>query len=319
VADLRSIVTKARAAGLVVILVMHQDFWSPALHNITNWDGSIGYCEGAGMPRWLYPSIDAKTRTTQSVDFANGMNWFFRDVHDPAMTLTRQSPWQMYYSTWDYLSYTFSARSGFADASAVVGADIFNEPWFSYVGANPPAGQTVMQAAGTRLRTFYGAIAPAIRNYAPTWLLFFQDGTGAYDTTNPSAREVPMLTAKPSGAGQWVYSSHIYSFGSGTFSDGVVAHDDHGINVANVLADNAAAWRVPLYLGEFSNFTLKPDGRQLTDADMGETREFLAWAKSRNVSWTFWCYTQYVSPFVAVDYTTAKPVPAVVNALATGL
>ena len=60
--DLRSMVTKARAAGIMVILDMQQDFWSPALHNITNWDGTPGYCEGYGMPRWMYPSIDVKPR-----------------------------------------------------------------------------------------------------------------------------------------------------------------------------------------------------------------------------------------------------------------
>ena len=59
-ADLKSMVTKAHAAGLMVILDMHQDYWSPALHHITNWDGTSGYCEGVGMPRWLDPSIDAK-------------------------------------------------------------------------------------------------------------------------------------------------------------------------------------------------------------------------------------------------------------------
>ena len=37
--DIKSMVSKARAAGLSVILDMQQDFWSPALHNITNWDG----------------------------------------------------------------------------------------------------------------------------------------------------------------------------------------------------------------------------------------------------------------------------------------
>ncbi len=317
--DLKTMVTRARAAGLSVILDMQQDFWSPALHHVVNWDGSPGYCEGAGMPRWLYPSIDAKAQTTQSTDFYNGMNWFFRDVHDPTMTLNRQSPWQMFYSAWDYLSYTFSARSGFAGAAAVIGADIFNEPWFAYVGGNPPAGQTVMQAAGIRLRNFYSAIAPAITNWNPSWLLFFEDGTGAYNTANPGAREVPMLTAKPRGNYQWVYSSHIYNFGYGVFNSGVQVQDDHGINVANVLLANAVAWKVPLYLGEFSNFTLKKDARLLTSADMTETKKFLTWAKAKNVSWTFWCYTQWVAPFAAVDFTTGLPIPAVTAALATGL
>ena len=184
--DLKLMVSQARAAGLSVILDMHQDSWSPALHHITESDGSAGYCQGAGMPRWLYPSIDAKAQTTQSTDYYNGMNWFFRDVHDPSMTLTRQSPWQMFYSAWDYLSYTFSARSGYPDYSAVIGADILNEPWYGYVGARPPAGQTVMQAAGIRLRTFYNALAPSITHWSPTWLLFFEDGTGAYNAANPA-------------------------------------------------------------------------------------------------------------------------------------
>ena len=128
-----------------------------------------------------------------------------------------------------------------------------------------------------------------------------------------------MLTAKPSASGRWVYSSHIYNFGYGTFQDGVQSHDDRGINVANALLANATAWKVPLYIGEFSNFTLKTDARQLTDADMTETKEFLTWAKTKNVSWSFWCYTQYYPAHIAVDYQTARPIPVVTRALATGL
>src|SRR6478735_3386034 len=118
--DLKSMVTRARQAGLGVILDMHQDFWSPALHKVTNWDGSAGYCEGVGMPRWLDPSIDAKVATIQSQDFLNGMNWFYRNVHDPASVLTKASPWGLFYSAWDWISYTFSSRSGYADYQAVV-------------------------------------------------------------------------------------------------------------------------------------------------------------------------------------------------------
>jgi hypothetical protein len=52
---------------------------------------------------------------------------------------------------------------------------------------------------------------------------------------------------------------------------------------------------------------------------MTETKEFLTWAKSKNVSWSFYCYTQYRSPHMAVDYETAQAIPAVKAALATGL
>ncbi|MCU0279654.1 MAG: glycoside hydrolase family 5 protein, partial [Candidatus Nanopelagicales bacterium] len=252
--DLKSMVSRARAVGLMVILDMHQDYWSPALHQITNWDGSRGYCEGVGMPRWLYPTIDAKESTTQNVDFYNGMNWFFRNIHDPLSTVTRETPWQLLYATWDFLAHQFSAESGFPDYQAVVAADLFNEPYFRYVGGNPPAGRSVLQAAGDRLRTFYEALAPAITTRNPSWLLLFQDCTGGYNIANPSLRETPTIPTRPAVAGNWVYSLHLYNFAYGTFSDGVPRHDDFGLTLADVAYAKAQEWGVPLLIGEFTNF-----------------------------------------------------------------
>jgi aryl-phospho-beta-D-glucosidase BglC (GH1 family) len=317
--DLRSMVTKARANGLMVILDMHQDYWSPALHDITNWNGTPGYCEGVGMPRWLEPTIDAKASTTQNVDFYGAMNRFYRNLRDPASTLTQASPWQLLYSAWDQLSYQFSAQSGFAAADAVIGADILNEPYISYVGGEPPAGQSVLQAAGSRLVTFYDALAPAITNHAPTWLLFFQDSTGGYNAANPAARETPTMTRKPNVPGNWVYSLHDYNFSYGTFADGVTRHDDFGITVMNAALANATAWRVPLYIGEFTTFSLGVDARQLTDAAMAETNEFLAWAKANRVSWSFWAYANPYMPMTVIDVNTNQVIPVVHRSLATGL
>ena len=317
--DLRSMITKARAAGIMVILDMQQDFWSPALHNITNWDGSQGYCEGYGMPRWMYPSIDAKPATTQSTDFYNGMNWFFRNIHDPMATVTRATPWELYGDVWRMLSYEFSSASGFPDYQAVVGADLFNEPWWSYVGGNPPAGQTVAQAAGSRLLSFYTTLAPSITVNSPSWLLFFQDTGGGYYSANPSLRESPWLTGKPAAPGNWVYSVHEYNFTYATFSDGVQRHDDFGISLMTAVLNNAKAWRVPLYIGEFTNFSLGVDARNLTDADTAQTRLFVAWAKQNGVNWTFWAYSNPWRPMTMMDYATNRPITVVKSALDTGL
>ena len=317
--DIRSMVTKARAAGLMVILDMHQDYWSPALHRITNWDGSSGYCEGVGMPRWMYPTADNKATTTQNTDFYQSMNWFFRNMHDPLATTTHQSPWQLLYAAWDKLAYEFSPASGFAAADAVVGADVFNEPYWSYVGGSPPAGQTVLEAAGARLKTFYEAIGPAITARNPSWLLFFQDSTGGYNAANPSVRETPTMTAKPAVPGNWVYSAHIYAFSYGVFSDGVVRHDDFGITVANQLLANARAWKVPLYIGEFTNFSVGVDARQMTESSMAQTRLFLDWAKTNRVNWTFWAYVNPYWPMAFQNYLTNQPIPVIRDALATGL
>ena len=100
------------------------------------------------------------------------------------------------------------------------------------------------------------------------------------------------MTGKPSAPGNWVYSLHEYNFTYATFSDGVPRHDDFGITLMNAVLNNARAWGVPLYIGEFTNFSLGVDARNLTDADMAQTRLFLDWAKQNGVSWTFWAYLQ---------------------------
>jgi PKD repeat protein/aryl-phospho-beta-D-glucosidase BglC (GH1 family) len=317
--DLRSVVTKAKAAGVMVILDMHHDYWSPALHRITNWDGSQGYCEGVGMPRWMYPTADGKATTTQNLDAYQSINWFFRNLHDPLVTTTQATPWQLLGAAWDKLSTEFSASSGFAAYDAVVGADIMNEPYWSYVGGNPPAGQTVLQASGARLKTFYEAMAPYITNRNPGWLLFFQDSTGGYNAANPAARETPTMTARPAVPGNWVYSIHVYNFTYGTFSDGVTRHDDFGITVANQALSNARSWGVPLYIGEFTNFAVGVDARQLTEPQMAQTRMFLDWAKQNRVNWTFWAYVNPYWPMAFQNYLTNQPIPVIRDALATGL
>jgi hypothetical protein len=80
------------------------------------------------MPRWMYPSIDAKAKTQQNTDVYNAVNWFYRNVHDPAVTVNKATLWQLFSAAWDKLGYEFSAASGYADYPAVIGADILNEP-----------------------------------------------------------------------------------------------------------------------------------------------------------------------------------------------
>ncbi len=316
--DLKSMVTAASAAGLMVLLDLHQDYWSPALHRIVNWDGTAGYCEGVGMPRWLTPSIDVKASTSQEVDFLGAMNRFFRNVHDPAAVVTRATPWQLAYSVWDQLSYQFSTAAGFGAAGAVVGADLFNEPYARYVGTSPAAGETVLQAAGRRLVAFYDAIAPAITSHRPDWLLVFQDATGGYRASDPSLRETPAITSRPTTPGNWVYSIHDYAFQYGVFADGTSRHDDFGITLVNAAWANATAWHVPLYIGEFTVFGPAVDARTLVDAGTTETREFLAWTRSHGVSWSFWAYVNAYRPMTVIDIDTNQVIAVVKRALDTG-
>jgi aryl-phospho-beta-D-glucosidase BglC (GH1 family) len=316
--DLKSMVTKAKAAGLYVVLDMHQDFWGPALHHIVLSNGQSGMCEGIGMPRWLDPSIDAKATAQQSVDYRHAMNWFYRDLPDPYSTLTHTTPWRLFEGAWGELSHVFSAQSGFRASSAVVGADILNEPYARYVGADPASGQSVLQAAAVRLHDFYTTTAPAIARVDPGWLLFFEDSTGSYNSAHPSDRETPVLTGKPGGNFNWVYSTHVYDFAYGTFSDGVQQHDDYGITLVNHDLANARAWKVPLYIGEFTVFGDLAPAWNLTRADMAQTAAFLAWAERHHVSWTFWAYVNPVISMTAVDYRDNGAIPVVDSTLRAG-
>ena len=319
VTGLKSMVRKARAAGLLVILDMHQDLWSPALHNITTLEGKNPRCEGAGMPRWLYPTLDVKKDTTEKDDVRDAANWFFRNVHDPLCTVTRADPWQLLYAAWDQLAYQFSAQSGFADHGAVVGADLLNEPYIKHVGGSPADGQSVLEASGTRLQALYSALAPAITARNPGWLLFFQDSTGGYDSANPTDRETPTMTEKPSKPGNWVYSVHLSNTIHGTFADGVPQHDDFGVTLADKALANARAWGVPLFIGEFTTFTRQTDVTKLTESDMEQTANFLSWAKAHRVGWTYWAYVSPDPSMSLIDYKTNQTIPVVKAALDAGL
>jgi aryl-phospho-beta-D-glucosidase BglC (GH1 family) len=317
--DLKSMVRKARAAGLMVILDMHQDYWSPALRKVTKLEGKKPHCEGSGMPRWLYPTLDAKKKTTEKDDVRQGANWFYRNIHDPTSTTTQARPWQLLYAAWDQLAYQFSAESGFADYQAVVGADLLNAPHSSYVGGNPQDGQSVLAASGIRLRALYDALAPAITARNPSWLLMFQDSTGGYDAANPADRETPTITKKPSTPGNWVYSVHLLNTRHGTFADGVPAHDDFGVNLAEQALANARAWGVPLFIGEFTYFSRGKDANKLSESDLEQTAKFLTWAKANRVGWTFWAYVNPYRSMTVVDHTTNLPIPVVMAALGAGL
>ena len=55
---------------------------------------------GSRSAWWFDPTMDAKATTPQAVDYFDGMNWFFRNVHDPAAKVTHATPWQLFSSAW---------------------------------------------------------------------------------------------------------------------------------------------------------------------------------------------------------------------------
>ena len=229
--DLRSMVTKAQAAGLSVVLDLHQDFWSPALHHIVKWNGQQGLLRGRRDAALARPQHRREgQRHPAGVDFYNAMNRFYRNVPDPASTTTHATPWQLSPSAWSELSYCLLRPLGVPAYRAVVGADLLNEPYAKYVGGSPPAGQTVLQAAAPAQRLLHGR-APAVTGRQPGLAALLRGLDRWLQRRHPVRTRDPRPDRTPGGDVNWVYSMHDYDFGYGTFSDGVTRHDDFGITL----------------------------------------------------------------------------------------
>ena len=112
-------------------------------------EGREGSLRGCGHATVAVSDDGCQGEHHSESDLKNGSNWFYRNVHDPAVHGDPGDPWQLLYAAWEQLSFEFSAVSGFADYQAVVGADLLNEPYIAYVGGSPSAGQSVLEAAGT--------------------------------------------------------------------------------------------------------------------------------------------------------------------------
>ena len=240
--DLRSMVTKAQAAGLWVVLDLHQDFWSPALHHIVKWNGQQGLCEGVGMPAgWTPASTRSPARPSRSTS-TNAMNWFYRNVPDPASTLTHATPVAAVPGRRGRSCPT-SSRPARASRRyrAVVGADLLNEPYAKYVGGEPARGPDRVPGSGLPAqRLLHGGGAGGHRRQPGLAARSSRTRPAATTPPCPAGRETPVLTGRPGGDVNWVYSMHDYDFGYGTFSDGVARHDDFGITLMNVDLANAA-------------------------------------------------------------------------------
>ena len=318
--DLKSMVTKAHAAGLMVILDMHQDYWSPALHTSRTGTARRATARGSACRAGCTRRSTPRPATTQNVDFYNGMNWFYRNIQDPLSTVTHATP--------------------VAALLRRVGPDRL--PVLAGVGLR-------RLARGGRCRHPQRAVLSATSAAAHRRARRAAGrGLPAADVLQRDRaddhRPPPELAALLPGLDRWLQRCQ-----PGRPRDADDDREADGARQLGVLdphlqlqlrdvhrrrasgtTTSASRWRTARWptptrgrcrsTSASSRTSLWASTRGSSPTRRWRRREsFLSWAKQNRVSWTFWAYVNPYWPMTVVNYATNQAIPVVKHALETGL
>jgi hypothetical protein len=181
-----------------------------------------------------------------------------------------------YAAAWTFVAQRYSQNP------TVVGFDVFNEP-YGAKGLTPPE---------LNLNGMYQRVCSAIRAVNSRALLIFEDtgdrGNGLFGLTSP-----------PPFSGE-VYSFHLYT--SDWIPDGLARVQDY--------YQRAAAWNVPLWIGEFDVFHYASPG--VADPNwQRDLQEMLAYCQARDIGWSIFT----LSPGWFLDPRTGYPKAGLLAAL----
>jgi len=278
------------AAGIAVVLEMHQSQWSPAFTDIHKPNNPTGlFCEGQGIPNWFYPGAvpgdDTAVLTAKCEFFRN-----------EARAGVPEKPIDGLVLAWQHVA------SRYVSNPWVIGADILNEPSWGNACADPH----------TLLDSFYVTVGNAIRAADPNMLLIYENGTWAAWISRGS------FLAGPLSLRNAVYSWHWYppdwdTTVVGTFDPGTGRH-----HLAGNLA-LATSWHQPFWVGEFNVFNQGyPNLKMHTDPNwQADGMAAMAYAKSSGISWSFHSYDPGNGSRL-LDPKTKQPRPDLLAVLQSG-
>ena len=229
-----------------------------------------GECEGWGNPIWLYPSITTPTNSSQ---LASAMCSFFND--QSLVGSSAPSPIEAMEAAETMLA------SRYASNPAVIGIDMFNEPWFS-------SSCGTAKTEGNLLTAFYTKMGSAIEAANPHLVVAFEEPPPGLMSQSP------IMTSPPSVPNSF-YSFHIYT---GTW--------DAAQPYMQAYPANANKWGVPSWMGEFNDFEAGctgPNCDSIVDSNWNaDSNSLLAYCSANGVNWSFFSY-------YSLGTTVPTPVP----------
>ena len=222
-AKVRERIGWAEAAGLLVVLDMHQAVFG---------EGFAGV--GDGAPRWACDEA-------RYAGFVAQQPWFVNDL-DPRVIACYDAFWASDALQAEYAAAWAAVARAVGDSPAVVGFDPMNEPYFG--------SSVVDEFEAQRLAPFYVRVADAVRAERPRWIAFLEPSAG---------RNLGFPTALPAGLMRdAMYAPHSYDLGAERGAGFAAAQRDGVIDNARALRGEAGARGLGLWIGEYGGDASDP-------------------------------------------------------------
>jgi endoglycosylceramidase len=211
----------ANAAGLLVVLDMHQDIYGEG----------FGF---DGAPRWTCDEAHYAAFTLESPWFLNSVDPEVQACFDELYTLPERR--SAIAAAWRHVA----ERLG--DAPAVIGFDPMNEPsWGSY---------PIFQFERDRLQPFYEEIVRGVREAAPNWVAFLEPSAGRNGGVATSLQPFPFPNV--------MYAPHSYDVSAESGAGFDPAKRQLIIDNLADLAYEAGTLDAGLWIGEYGGVAADP-------------------------------------------------------------
>ncbi|ETR72081.1 MAG: hypothetical protein OMM_01981 [Candidatus Magnetoglobus multicellularis str. Araruama] len=299
-----TVVDLCEKAGVYVLLDMHQDAYSKEI-------GEDGAPLWAVLPSPSNPYTGSaghlddlvSLRTSEQVQKAFVSFWNNRIVNLTGKGLQDH-----------FIGAMCHVMSAFKNNSAVLGMEVFNEPWLLHT--------ELTESDISKLHAFYVSAFSELKNVAPDKLVFFEpdvsknypsaDGRPAYSAIIPEP--IPWATDGT------VYAPHLYINNFIATGNPDPADPEIFSNVMNSIFE-ARAFNTPLMIGEFGFNHRDPDYAATMDVVMNMADQFVfhtaqwVWKENSQDAWGFYDYDDNNTPVLrdSVARDTARAYPQAIS------
>jgi endoglycosylceramidase len=294
---IQNVVDLCQQAGIYVLLDMHQDAYSKEIGE-------------DGAPLWAIIPEPVKThegghlgnlfelRTSEQVQAAFISFWNNAIVENSGKALQEH-----------FIDAMCHVMAYFKDSSAVLGMEVFNEPWLLHT----ELGESDIG----KLHSFYVNAFSRLRETAPEKLIFFEPDVSK---NYPSADGRPQYAAIipeiiPWNTDQTVYAPHLYIYNF-IFTGNPDPNDPEILISINNSLIEASAFNTPLMIGEFGFNHEDEDYGATMDVVMNLADQYLfhtaqwVWKENSQDAWGFYDFENDVPVMresIAKDIARAYP------------
>lgn len=225
-------IRSARDAGLLVVVDMHQDLYGE------------GFAGGDGAPRWTCDEAKYAAFVPKDPWFLGSLDKNVMQCVDGLYEEGGENR-ARFVEAWKHLAKRLASYEN------IVGFDVLNEPnWGTY---------SILAFEADKLAGFYTEVAKAVREIAPTWLVFAEPGASRNVGYPSSLPKLPFDNAV-------VYAPHSYDRDAESGSGFDPARREAIIENLKAMRAEADALGAALWIGEYGGVAEHPGITPYMDA-----------------------------------------------------